>query len=150
MSVCVQQRPESPAVGRRAGGGRPRSLARNRVRATHGTVCAGRVATDRHRSQPMPGYQMVVVAVCCALVVIGLGLLGSARAGAGAPSEPGADQGSTTQVRAGEDLWDVARRVVPGIAPAAVVHRIRTINRLDPGPVWQGEPLRVPVVPGQR
>lgn len=92
----------------------------------------------------MPIHRMLAVAVACAVIVIGLGVLGSvgARLAGGPPS--GSGPTSVTTVRPGEGLQDVARRVVPGIAPAAVADGIRTLNRLEPGPLRPGEPLRVP------
>jgi hypothetical protein len=84
-----------------------------------------------------------LVAVLSAAAVVGLGLMGEFASGEGASRTPPA----AVSARAGETVWDVARRVVPG-APgpevAALAERIVTDNSLTSVRLQPGQVLRVP------
>jgi hypothetical protein len=84
--------------------------------------------------------QLAVAGVIALAVVVWLAFLINMRDGGAAV--PAAT--TVAQVGAGETLWDVARRVVPGTPVAAVVQRIRELNGLDGSSVHAGQPLVVP------
>jgi hypothetical protein len=83
---------------------------------------------------------LVLAGVLTFLVVLGVGW---ATAGHGTGSVPAATQ--VVQVHQGDTLWNMAQRLAPTVAPAAVVDRIRQLNGLDvDSTVYPGELLRVP------
>lgn len=112
---------------------------------------------DRHATVPIPQRAapsscvvrpaarpvrfLVLLGLATAITVVLLGLLATAGQSAGAVPEAT----TVTQVRAGETLWDVAQRSVPGADPAAVLDRIQQLNGFDSGAVRAGLPIRVPV-----
>ena len=66
----------------------------------------------------------------------------TAEAGSAVP------QGPATQVvvmQPGENLWQVARELAPGIDPRDVVTQIRALNGLGSAPVEAGQSIVVPV-----
>jgi hypothetical protein len=87
------------------------------------------------------GFRQFAVAGVVALAAI-LWLVFLINMRDGGPAVPAAT--TVVQVGAGETLWDVARRVVPGTPVAAVVQRIRELNGLDGSSVHAGQPLVVP------
>lgn len=81
---------------------------------------------------------LVLVGVLAFLVVLGVGW----TTGSG-PAVPAQTQ--VVQVRPGDTLWSVARRLDPDTAAASVVDGIRQLNRIGvDDTVYPGELLRVP------
>jgi LysM repeat protein len=72
-------------------------------------------------------------------------LAGSGWSGSGHGSDPGA---ATPTARAvvgpGETLWQVARRMAPGIDPRVTVERIAALNGLAGAVIQPGQVLVVP------
>jgi LysM domain-containing protein len=86
---------------------------------------------------------LVLAGVLTFLVVLGIGWSAGGNGGGPGGSVPAATQ--VVQVRQGDTLWSVAERLAPAAAPAAVVERIRQLNRFDvDSTVYPGELLRVP------
>ena len=83
-------------------------------------------ARPRVSERPGEWFWLASVAVLSCGFVVLLGLFG-AGAGAGAP---GGDGTAVVQVRAGDTLWGVAKRVAPDSDPRVVVHRIVELNGL--------------------
>lgn len=82
---------------------------------------------------------LVLVGALAFLVVLGIGW------SMGAGSAPVPDRTVLVQVHQGETLWGVAHRMVPSVAPADVVAKIRQLNGLDvDSTLYPGELLRVP------
>lgn len=84
--------------------------------------------------------QLLGVGVLVALTVVCLGLLYLQGSGAGSVPE----RTSLVYVQVGETLWDVAERSAPDSDTAAVVERIRELNRMADSSVLPGQPLTVP------
>ncbi len=82
---------------------------------------------------------MAALLVAAAVVALGLLYHHMALAAAGVPAR-------TAQVRlqSGEDLTDLARRMVPHARPAVVVERIRELNHLSSADQAAGRLLDVP------
>ncbi|AXB48557.1 hypothetical protein A4R43_16815 [Amycolatopsis albispora] len=78
------------------------------------------------------------MAVAVGVVVAGFGLLADAM------TAPVPSQTAVVSVAPGETLWDVAERMAPSSDGAAVVDRIRDLNRLDERGLVPGLPLEVP------
>ncbi|EWC58274.1 hypothetical protein UO65_6416 [Actinokineospora spheciospongiae] len=121
---------------RRPGQGRLRPPTRRRVAGAPRVVAQARCA----RRGPVPVPVLLGLASLAAAAVYGLGLFAGSVAG-------GADVPVTTtvvRVQPGEGLSDVAARMAPDSDNAAVVARIRELNRLSGGSLRSGQPLTVP------
>jgi hypothetical protein len=86
------------------------------------------------------GIRQLAVAGVVVLAVVWVALVINMRDSG--PAIPAAT--TVVRVGAGETVWDVARRAVPGTPVAAVVQRIRELNGLDGSTVHAGQPLVVP------
>ena len=76
-----------------------------------------------------------------------LAVLASGRITADAGSSP-ADQGRATEivvVQPGENLWQIARAIAPGVDPRETVSLIRSLNSLGETTVVAGQSIVVPV-----
>jgi len=83
---------------------------------------------------------LVLIAALTFLVVLGFGWATAGQDSSAVPS-----QTQVVQIHPGDTLWSVAHRMAPGASPAAVVDRIRQLNRLDIDmTVYPGELLQVP------
>jgi hypothetical protein len=83
---------------------------------------------------------LVLAGVLTFLVVLGVNW---STAGQDTGAVPTRTQ--VVQVRQGDTLWTVARRMDPAAPPSAVVDRIRQLNSIDvDSTVYPGELLRVP------
>ncbi|MEV4054303.1 LysM peptidoglycan-binding domain-containing protein [Amycolatopsis sp. NPDC049688] len=93
------------------------------------------------RRVPVRWPWLAALAVASCLVVTGLGLLGGGTtADAPVPAET-----ATVSVGQGDTLSALAARFAPDSDPAAVVARIKELNRLDDAVLVPGLPLTVPV-----
>lgn len=81
---------------------------------------------------------LVLVAGVTLVIVVGMGW----PSAVGAAPVPQAV--TSTVVRPGETLWEVAERVAPDSQPGAVIDRIRQLNGLSGSVVYSGEVLDVP------
>jgi hypothetical protein len=113
--------------------------ARSGLRIPHGPRVAG-CTGSRPAVRPVT---LVVALVVAAVVAALLLLVGGVRSGA---IGDGAVPSRTTveQVRPGETLWDLARRVAPSAPPDQVVARIRELNGMSASGIYPGLPLIVP------
>jgi LysM domain-containing protein len=129
-------RASMPLRARRLGGEPRRPPTRTRVVAGRRRVplpdCAPRPVAWHWRL-------LAGLALAAGLVVGGLGLF------AGRMSDTVPERTAIVTVSSGETLWEVARQYAPDADTAAVVARIRQINRLGDGTVVPGLPLTVPV-----
>jgi hypothetical protein len=132
----VGVRANMPVRARRPGGEPRRPPVRARVVAGRRRVpvpdCAPRRAAWHWRL-------LAGLALAAALLAGGLGLF------AGRMTDAVPDRTAVVTVGNGETLWEVAQHYAPDADTAAVVARIRQINRLGDGTVVPGLPLSVPV-----
>lgn len=97
-----------------------------------------------HRRRPVAPVTTVLVALTAAAITLWLGVMaqmgGVVGRDAGTPSRL-----AVVQVRQGETLEHVARRVAPGAPVGAVVERIRELNHMGSVSVDAGQTLIAPV-----
>ncbi len=126
------RRVRRPASTRPAGGG---------VRY-HGTgVLMSRAS---HRSRPITPMTTVLLALVAAGITVWLGLV--AQFGGVMGTEPPAPaELAVVQVKSGETLQQVARRVAPDAPVSQVVEQIRDLNQLESAAVDAGQTLLAPV-----
>ncbi|WP_344855965.1 LysM peptidoglycan-binding domain-containing protein [Amycolatopsis ultiminotia] len=86
---------------------------------------------------------LLAIAAAACLIVTGLGVFGAGVPGGAVP-----EQTASVSVRAGDTLSALAARFAPDADQAAVVDRIKTLNRLDDAVLVPGLPLTVPVAEG--
>lgn len=88
--------------------------------------------------------RLLATAVVCALVVVGLGVLGAVGHALWA-GDPAAHSGAhMVRLQPGESLVELARRAVPGASPAVAVRKIEALNDLDSPDVPSGRSVLVP------
>jgi LysM domain-containing protein len=97
-----------------------------------------------HRRRPVTPATTVALALLAALTTVWLGMV--AQFGGVMGSSPAVpDRLAVVQVRAGETLEQVAKRVAPEAPRGQVVERIRELNRLDSVAINAGQTLITPV-----
>jgi hypothetical protein len=84
---------------------------------------------------------LVLIGVLVFVATLSIGWVGSGGTSGAAPVPQSA---VLVQVRSGETLWDIARRLAPASSPDAVVARIRQLNSVSGDGVRPGELLAVP------
>jgi LysM domain len=127
----VEPAKQAKARPRRAPKRRPRHRAE-----THAVACS-QVIRRRRR---VAGA--VLVGLVMFLVVLGVGELANALAGATLP-----ERTSVVWVEPGETLWDVAERSAPGYDTGVIVARIHELNEIPGNNVLAGQALQVPFAP---
>ncbi len=149
-SRAVRAMPQSPRA--QFGTGAPRPVRRVRRPAPsrpaggavryHGTgVLMSRAS---HRSRPITPMTTVLLALVAAGITVWLGLV--AQLGGVMGNEPAAPaELAVVQVKSGETLQQVARRVAPDAPVARVVEQIRDLNQLESAAVDPGQTLLAPV-----
>ncbi|MFD2418764.1 LysM peptidoglycan-binding domain-containing protein [Amycolatopsis pigmentata] len=148
MSVLVDEDQVTGQIGSRA---RMPVRARRRAGEPRRPPGRARLVAGR-RPLPRPGCAprrvaprwpwLAALAVTMALIITGLGVFSAAMT----PSVP--DRTATVFVARGQSLGELAREYAPDSDPAAVVARIRQLNRLDGDVLVPGMPLTVPVSSG--
>ncbi len=97
-----------------------------------------------HRSRPITPLTTVLLALVAAGITVWLGLV--AQLGGVMGTEPAAPaELAVVQVKSGETLQQVARRVAPDAPVAQVVEQIRDLNQLESAAVDTGQTLLAPV-----
>ena len=97
-----------------------------------------------HRSRPITPMTTVLLALVAAGITVWLGLV--AQLGGVMGNEPAAPaELAVVQVKSGETLQQVARRVAPDAPVARVVEQIRDLNQLESAAVDPGQTLLAPV-----
>ncbi|MDH6193514.1 hypothetical protein M2272_000135 [Mycobacterium frederiksbergense] len=97
-----------------------------------------------HRSRPITPLTTVLLALVAAGVTVWLGLVAQFGGVVGAEA-PIPGQLAVVQVKSGETLQQVARRVAPGAPVSRVVEQIRDLNQLESAAVDAGQTLLAPV-----
>lgn len=97
-----------------------------------------------HRSRPITPLTTVLLALVAAGITVWLGLVAQFGGVMGATS-PEPTELAVVQVKSGETLQQVARRVAPDAPVAQVVEQIRDLNQLDSAAVDAGQTLLAPV-----
>lgn len=99
-----------------------------------------------HRSRPITPLTTVLLALVAAGITVWLGLVaqlgGVTGTDAGAPAST---ELAVVQVKSGETLQQVARRVAPDAPVGRVVEQIRDLNQLESVAVAAGQTLLAPV-----
>lgn len=128
--------PTALAVGR---GRRSRSV----EVSPRGVARAGRVPRETRVLRLTARGRLVVVALTL------LALAGALLVATGGASSAGESGRSVVQpvvvVQPGQTLWELARRVAPGVDPRTTVAQIRELNSLPSATVMPGQRLAVPV-----
>ncbi|WP_316689964.1 LysM peptidoglycan-binding domain-containing protein [Pseudonocardia sp. H11422] len=119
-----------------------RMLGRPCAGGGRGSAAPCRPSTTRYRLRRAVAAS--VLAGASAGVVVGLGSLADAAGDASARSTVPALTAEVA-VRAGDTVWDVARRSAPAADASAVVERIVADNGLATAALRPGQVLRVPV-----
>ncbi|MFV8164996.1 LysM peptidoglycan-binding domain-containing protein [Mycobacterium sp. 134] len=97
-----------------------------------------------HRSRPITPLTTVLLALVAAGITVWLGLVAQLGGVVGAET-PTPTELAVVQVKSGETLQQVARRVAPDAPVARVVEQIRDLNQLDSVAVDAGQTLLAPV-----
>lgn len=97
-----------------------------------------------HRSRPITPLTTVLLALVAAGITVWLGLVAQLGGVMGAENPQPAEL-AVVQVKSGESLQQVARRVAPNAPVARVVEQIRDLNQLDSAAVDAGQTLLAPV-----
>ena len=97
-----------------------------------------------HRSRPITPLTTVLLALVAAGITVWLGLVAQLGGVMGAENPQPAEL-AVVQVKSGESLQQVARRVAPDAPVARVVEQIRDLNQLDSAAVDAGQTLLAPV-----
>jgi hypothetical protein len=120
----------------RAGDGRrPGHVVHAPARRAQSVACA-----PRSRGASL-GW-LALTAGLVALIVVGIGWIGSFG---GAAATPVPSTTTVVTVHSGETLWDVATSEAPSSSPQDVVDRIRALNHIFDAAIYPGERLVVPV-----
>ncbi|WP_235625250.1 LysM peptidoglycan-binding domain-containing protein [Mycolicibacterium neworleansense] len=99
-----------------------------------------------HRSRPITPLTTVLLALVAAGITVWLGLVAQFGGVLGADAQtPSPTELAVVQVKSGETLQQVARRVAPDAPVARVVEQIRDLNQLDSAAVDAGQTLLAPV-----
>jgi hypothetical protein len=97
-----------------------------------------------HRRKPITPVTTVLLALVAAAITVWLGLVAQ-LGGVVGTSAPTPGELAVVQVRTGESLQQVARRVAPDAPVAEVVEQIRDLNQLKSVAVDAGQTLIAPV-----
>ncbi|WP_232006366.1 LysM peptidoglycan-binding domain-containing protein [Mycobacterium sp. 852013-50091_SCH5140682] len=97
-----------------------------------------------HRRKPITPVTTVLLALVAAGITVWLGLVAQ-LGGVVGTAAPTPDELAVVQVRSGESLQQVARRVAPDAPVAEVVQQIRDLNQLKSVAVDAGQTLIAPV-----
>src|SRR5690242_18424626 len=97
-----------------------------------------------HRRKPITPVTTVLLALVAAGITVWLGLVAH-LGGVVGTSAPTPGELAVVQVRTGESLQQVARRVAPDAPVADVVEQIRDLNQLKSAAVDAGQTLIAPV-----
>ncbi|MEV0669811.1 LysM peptidoglycan-binding domain-containing protein [Mycobacterium sp. NPDC050441] len=97
-----------------------------------------------HRSRPITPATTVLLALVAAGITVWLGLVAQFGGVMGTESPEPAEL-AVVQVKSGETLQQVARRVAPDAPVARVVEQIRDLNQLESAAVDPGQTLLAPV-----
>jgi LysM repeat protein len=97
-----------------------------------------------HRRRPITPATTVLLALVAAGITVWLGLVAQ-FGGVMGPAQPEPSELAVVQVKSGETLQQVARRVAPDAPVAEVVRQIRDLNQLDSAAVDVGQTLITPV-----
>jgi LysM domain len=97
-----------------------------------------------HRSRPITPLTTVLLALVAAGITVWLGLLAQ-FGGVMGTETPTPTELAVVQVKSGETLQQVARRVAPGAPVSRVVEQIRDLNQLESVAVDAGQTLLAPV-----
>ncbi|MBU9764674.1 LysM peptidoglycan-binding domain-containing protein [Mycobacterium sp. TNTM28] len=97
-----------------------------------------------HRSRPITPLTTVLLALVAAGITVWLGLVAQFGGVLGAEA-PTPTELAVVQVKSGESLQQVARRVAPNTPVAQVVEQIRDLNQLESAAVDAGQTLLAPV-----
>ena len=97
-----------------------------------------------HRSRPITPLTTVLLALVAAGITVWLGLVAQLGGVVGAETQTPTEL-AVVQVKSGETLQQVARRVAPDAPVARVVEQIRDLNQIDSVAVDAGQTLLAPV-----
>jgi hypothetical protein len=97
-----------------------------------------------HRRKPITPVTTVLLALVAAAITVWLGLVAQLGGVVGSSAST-PDELAVVQVRTGESLQQVARRVAPDAPVAEVVKQIRDLNQLKSVAVDAGQTLIAPV-----
>ncbi|MUL80289.1 MULTISPECIES: LysM peptidoglycan-binding domain-containing protein [unclassified Mycolicibacterium] len=97
-----------------------------------------------HRSRPVTPLTTVLLAVVAAGITVWLGLVAQ-FGGVMGTETPTPTELAVVQVKSGETLQQVARRVAPGAPVSRVVEQIRDLNQLESAAIDAGQTLLAPV-----
>ncbi|WP_139335141.1 LysM peptidoglycan-binding domain-containing protein [Mycobacterium sp. GA-1841] len=97
-----------------------------------------------HRSRPITPVTTVLLALVAAGITVWLGLVAQ-LGGVRGDEAPAAAELAVVQVKTGETLQQVARRVAPDAPVSRVVEQIRDLNQLESSAVDAGQTLLAPV-----
>lgn len=151
-SRAVRATPQSQSPRAQFGAGAPRPV--RRVQRPAPSRPAGGAVRYRgtgvlmsrasHRSRPITPLTTVLLALVAAGITVWLGLV--AQLGGVMGSEtPTPTELAVVQVKSGETLQQVARRIAPDAPVSLVVEQIRDLNQLDSAAVDAGQTLLAPV-----
>ncbi|OHU06742.1 LysM peptidoglycan-binding domain-containing protein [Mycobacterium syngnathidarum] len=152
-SRAVRATPRSQGPRAQFGAGAPRPLRRvprpSPTRPAGGSVryrgTGVLMSRASHRSRPITPVTTVLLALVAAGITIWLGLV--AQLGGVMGTDPGTTptELAVVQVKSGETLQQVARRVAPDAPVARVVEQIRDLNQLESAALDAGQTLLAPV-----
>ncbi|QZH58764.1 LysM peptidoglycan-binding domain-containing protein [Mycolicibacterium farcinogenes] len=152
-SRAVRATPRSQSPRAQFGSGAPRPL--RRVQRPSSTRPAGGSVRYRgtgvlmsrasHRSRPITPMTTVLLALVAAGITVWLGLVAQLGGVMGTESGTTPTELAVVQVKSGETLQQVARRVAPDAPVARVVEQIRDLNQLDSAALDAGQTLLAPV-----
>ena len=97
-----------------------------------------------HRPRPITPATTVMLALVAAGITVWLGLVAQ-FGGVMGTETPASAELAVVQVKSGESLHEVARRVAPDAPVARVVDQIRDLNQLESAAVDAGQTLLAPV-----
>lgn len=128
---------------------RPRSMGRPAPMRPGGAALRYRgtgvlMSRASHRRKPITPVTTVLLALVAAGITVWLGLVAQ-MGGVVGTAAPTPDELAVVQVRSGESLQQVARRVAPDAPVAEVVQQIRDLNQLKSVAVDAGQTLIAPV-----
>lgn len=98
-----------------------------------------------HRPKPITPLTTVVLALVAAAITVWLGLVAQLGGVSGSTTPSSGQELAVVQVRSGESLQHVARRVAPDAPVSAVVEQIRDLNQLESPSIEAGQTLLAPV-----
>ncbi len=97
-----------------------------------------------HRSRPITPLTTVLLALVAAGITVWLGLVAQMGGVLGTEATMPTEL-AVVQVKSGETLHQVARRVAPDAPVSQVVEQIRDLNQLESSAVDAGQTLLAPV-----